>query len=161
MKPTFEFTPPSSFLKRKPYATFLRRRRIYSTVGFSLIAVSVLRYGSMEKASGCEVCHALNRASICVACVNLRLNEYKVKLDSLKNRKEISYLRLSGLLVTKEKVISQHCWIELRDEKLARLQGKLKLGMEKLQQSMNILILKKFTSLELPSSYGLLICTTL
>lgn len=30
-----------------------------------------------------------------------RLNECKVMLDSLKSRREISYMRLSGLLITK------------------------------------------------------------
>ncbi|ESQ27328.1 hypothetical protein EUTSA_v10018451mg [Eutrema salsugineum] len=116
-------------LKRTPDATFLRRRRILflikSTAQFSpvvfirrLIASDLSRKprnfcgfyvsvneGSMDKSSKCAVCHTLFRASICVACVNRRLNEYKIMLDSLKSRREISYLRLSGLLVTKSKYL--------------------------------------------------------
>uniref|UniRef100_A0A1J3IH31 UV radiation resistance-associated gene protein n=1 Tax=Noccaea caerulescens TaxID=107243 RepID=A0A1J3IH31_NOCCA len=89
----------------------------------------------MEKSCKCAVCHNSFRASICVACVNRGLNEYKVMLDSLKIRREISYLRLSGLLVTKEKESSQNCWMELQNEKLACLREKLQLERENLQQS--------------------------
>uniref|UniRef100_A0A1J3ENF2 UV radiation resistance-associated gene protein n=1 Tax=Noccaea caerulescens TaxID=107243 RepID=A0A1J3ENF2_NOCCA len=89
----------------------------------------------MEKSCKCAVCHNSFRASICVACVNRGLNEYKVMLDSLKSRREITYLRLSGLLVTKEKEISQNCWMELQNEKLASLREKLQLERENLQQS--------------------------
>ncbi|KAL1214288.1 hypothetical protein V5N11_005170 [Cardamine amara subsp. amara] len=91
----------------------------------------------MEKSNKCAVCHHSFRASICVACVNRSLNEYKVTLDSLKSRREISYLRLSRLLIRKEKEISQHCWRDLQNEKLSRLRDKLELEVEKLQQSKN------------------------
>jgi hypothetical protein len=153
----------------------------------------------MEKSTKCAVCYKSFRPSICVDCVNrgynqvliqsdmilesfkflrvriwwhfvCRLNEYKVKLDSLKSLREVSYFRLSGLLVTKvhcwvlsliwdsfaflvlndvlfllviftidqEKAISQRCWKELQNEKLAKLREKLQLQVEKLQQSLNI-----------------------
>ncbi|KAL1212354.1 hypothetical protein V5N11_004276 [Cardamine amara subsp. amara] len=68
----------------------------------------------MEKSSKC----AVYDHSICVACVNRSLNEYKVTLDSLKSRREISYLRLRGLLIRKDNEISQHCWMDLQNEKL-------------------------------------------
>ncbi|XP_023643880.1 uncharacterized protein LOC17895788 isoform X2 [Capsella rubella] len=107
----------------------------------------------MEKSSKCAVCHNSFRASICVACVNRSLKEYKVTLDSLKSRQEVSYLRLSGLLVAKEKAISQHCWIDLQNEKLARLREKLQLQVEKLQQSKHTF---RSLSLNLKERYGII-----
>lgn len=57
--------------------------------------------------------------------------------------------------VDQERAISQHCWIELQNEKLARLREKLHLEMEKLQQSLNIILLKniafKLPSLNMPT----------
>ncbi|XP_010428875.1 PREDICTED: uncharacterized protein LOC104713464 isoform X1 [Camelina sativa] len=107
----------------------------------------------MEKSNKCAVCLHSFRPSICVACVNRSLNEYKLKLDSLKSRREVSYLRLSGLLITKEKAISQHCWIGVQNEKLARLREKLQLGVEKLQQSKNTL---RSLSRNLKERYGII-----
>lgn len=55
----------------------------------------------MERSSKCAVCYSSFRASICVACVNRSLHECKTVLDSLKSRREVSYSRLSSLLVAK------------------------------------------------------------
>jgi hypothetical protein len=40
--------------------------------------------------------------------------------------------------IDQEKAISQRCWKELQNEKLAKLREKLQLQVEKLQQSLNI-----------------------
>nr|BAF00846.1 hypothetical protein [Arabidopsis thaliana] len=107
----------------------------------------------MEKSTKCAVCYKSFRPSICVDCVNRGLNEYKVKLDSLKSLREVSYFRLSGLLVTKEKAISQRCWKELQNEKLAKLREKLQLQVEKLQQSKNTF---RSLSRNLKERYGII-----
>ncbi|KAF3563965.1 hypothetical protein DY000_02019763 [Brassica cretica] len=85
----------------------------------------------MERSSKCAVCYSWFRALICIACVSRSLNECKTVLDSLKSRREVSYSRLSSLLVTKERAISQQCWMDLHNEKLAKLRDKLELQVEK------------------------------
>ncbi|XP_056850646.1 uncharacterized protein LOC108827492 isoform X2 [Raphanus sativus] len=89
----------------------------------------------MERYSKCAVCYSSFHASICVSCVNRSLHECKTVLDSLKSRREVSYSRLSSLLVTKERAIVQQCWMDLHNEKLAKLRDKLELQVEKLQKS--------------------------
>ncbi|WZZ69370.1 uncharacterized protein BNAC06G38420D [Brassica napus] len=89
----------------------------------------------MERSSKCAVCYSSFRASICVACVNRSLHECKTVLDSLKSRREVSYSRLSSLLVAKERAMIQQCWMDLHNEKLDKLRDKLELQVEKLQKS--------------------------
>ncbi|CAN7130574.1 unnamed protein product [Brassica rapa subsp. narinosa] len=89
----------------------------------------------MERSSKCAVCYSSFRASICVACVNRSLHECKTVLDSLKSRREVSYSRLSSLLVAKEREMIQQCWMDLHNEKLDKLRDKLELQVEKLQKS--------------------------
>lgn len=58
-------------------------------------------------------------------------------------------LMLVFFTVDQEKALSQRCWMELHNEKLARLRENLQLEVEKLQQSVKIFLLKKFNSLRI------------
>lgn len=85
-----------------------------------------------RRPSTCAICENLNRASICTACVNYRLNEYNNGLKSLKSRRDALYSRLSEVLVAKGKADDQFNWRVTQNEKLAKLREKLRRQEEQL-----------------------------
>uniref|UniRef100_A0A2P2MB89 DNA-directed RNA polymerase II n=1 Tax=Rhizophora mucronata TaxID=61149 RepID=A0A2P2MB89_RHIMU len=87
-----------------------------------------------RKSSCCAICENSNRASICAACVNNRLNEYSTFLKTLKNRRNLLYSRLSEVLVAKGKADDQLNWRVHQKEKLASLREKLHRNKEQLIQ---------------------------
>lgn len=87
-----------------------------------------------KKQSNCALCENSNRASICAACVNYRLNEYNTLLKSLKNRRDALYFRLSNMLVAKGKADDQLNWRVIQNEKLTNLREKLRRNKEQLLQ---------------------------
>lgn len=87
-----------------------------------------------KKPSNCALCENSNRASICAACVNYRLNEYSTLLKSLKNRRDALYSRLSDVLVAKGKADDQLNWRVIQNEKLTNLREKLRHNRERLLQ---------------------------
>ncbi|XP_030453560.1 uncharacterized protein LOC115675086 isoform X1 [Syzygium oleosum] len=87
-----------------------------------------------RRPSTCAICENLNRASICTACVNYRLNDYNHGLKSLKSRRDALYSRLSEVLVAKGKADDQFNWRVTQNEKLAKLREKLHCKKEQLVQ---------------------------
>ncbi|KAM7486507.1 hypothetical protein LguiA_002516 [Lonicera macranthoides] len=87
-----------------------------------------------RKTSCCAICENSNLASICVVCVNYRLNEYSTNLKPLKGRRDSLQLRLAEVLVAKSKADDQNSWRVFQNEKLARLREKLHHRKEQLLQ---------------------------
>ncbi|KAL1359554.1 hypothetical protein HN51_004873 [Arachis hypogaea] len=87
-----------------------------------------------RKTSCCAICENSNLASICSNCVNYRLNDYSASLNSLKDRWDSLYSKLSEVLVRKGKADDQTNWRELQHEKLARLREKLSHSKEQVAQ---------------------------
>ncbi|CAI9116383.1 OLC1v1017513C1 [Oldenlandia corymbosa var. corymbosa] len=82
----------------------------------------------------CAICESSNRASICSACVNLRLNECRNNLKSLKAERDALYAKLSEALVKKGKADDQENWLLLRKEKIAKMREKLQLRQIQVSQ---------------------------
>lgn len=106
-----------------------------------------------RKTSNCAICENSNLASICVVCVNYRLNDYSSLLKSLKSVRDSLYMRLSGELAAKNKADDQLKWRVFNNEKLARLKEKLRHMEKKLSQGKAEL---EKTSNDLNFRYGLL-----
>ncbi|XP_022993038.1 uncharacterized protein LOC111489176 [Cucurbita maxima] len=82
----------------------------------------------------CAICENSNQASICIGCVNHRLNDYNSNLKSLRARRDLLYSRLSDVLVAKGKADDQLNWRVTRNEKLSSLREKLRRRREQLEQ---------------------------
>ncbi|MED6164375.1 hypothetical protein PIB30_089379 [Stylosanthes scabra] len=87
-----------------------------------------------RKTSSCAICENSNLASICSNCVNYRLNDCNASLNSLKDRRDLLYSKLSEVLVRKGKADDQTNWRVLQHEKLSRLREKLSHSKEQVAQ---------------------------
>ncbi|KAL2926339.1 Phenylalanine--tRNA ligase alpha subunit [Bienertia sinuspersici] len=106
-----------------------------------------------RKTCSCGICESSNLASVCIVCVNYRLNEYYTLLKSQRNRRDQLYSRLTDKLVAKGKADEQLNWKIVQNEKIARLKEKLRKSREQLLSGKSKL--EKLSS-DLKETYGLL-----
>ncbi|KAG9451622.1 hypothetical protein H6P81_011587 [Aristolochia fimbriata] len=106
-----------------------------------------------RKSSGCAICENSNLASICAGCVNCRLNDYHMSLNSLKSIRDSLYMRLNEELIAKSKADDQLNWRALHNEKVMQLKEKLRLTEKHLSQGKSELARR---STDLKIRYGLL-----
>ncbi|KNA02963.1 hypothetical protein SOVF_213620 [Spinacia oleracea] len=85
-----------------------------------------------RKSSCCGICESSNLASICIVCVNYRLNEYYTLLKSVRSRRDQLYSRLTDKLVAKGKADEQLNWKIVQNEKISGLKEKLLKSREQL-----------------------------
>ncbi|KAL4279311.1 hypothetical protein GQ457_03G029760 [Hibiscus cannabinus] len=106
-----------------------------------------------KKTSNCAICDNSNHASICVICVNYRLNEYNSLLKSLKSRRDFLYPKLTEVLAAKGKTDDQLNWKICQNEKLTYLKEKLRRSKNQLAQGKTKI---ERMSHELKVNYGVL-----
>lgn len=87
-----------------------------------------------RRSSSCAICEHSNLSSICVTCVNFRLNEYYTILKSLKNRRDHLYSKLNEELAAKAKMDEQLNWKVLQNEKLTTQRERLQICRQQLLQ---------------------------